>query len=236
MEFIKNQPSLDQLQTRIETWIAETFDRPPKATEVDIGVVDNPVEFANRMQASPSDACDLWSRLIRHAWIHHSVWDGKVLQLKEVGREYPQDFDAFDPDRGSKLQGEIFLLWPRFMGHRVHLCLFDGLDPKGGLILERPDPNAQAVLDQMGCASIRRVLHSIREGDGSWRNLWLEALCHEGPLTDKQVSDIRSAMHHADAVRLIHMILMIETGTWERDRIDPNYVREKLRLLDEHRP
>lgn len=236
MKFTESQPSLEQLQTRIETWIVETFDRPPEATEVDIGVVDHPVEFAIRMQASPSEACDLWSRLIRHAWIHHSVWDGEVLQLKEVGREYPQDFDTFNPDGGPRARGSIFLLWPRFMGHKVHLCLFDGLNPKGGFVLERPDPEVQAILDQIGEASIHRILRSIRQGDRSWPNPWLEALCHEGPLTDEQASDMRSTMHHSDAERLIRMIRMVETASWERDRIDPSYVREKLKLLDEYRP
>jgi hypothetical protein len=236
MEFIRNQPSLDQLQTRIGTWVVDTFDRTPEASEIAPEVVDRPVEFAIKMQASPSEACDLWSRMIRHAWIHHSVWGGEVLHLKEVGREYPRGFDTFDLDGGPKAQGEIFLLWPRFMGHKVHLCLFDGLNPKGGIILERPDPEAQAVLDQIEDASIRRILRSIREGGRASPSPWLEALCHEGPLTEPQASDIRSTMYHTDAERLIGMIRMVETGSWERDRIDPDYVREKLKLLEEHRP
>jgi hypothetical protein len=122
------------------------------------------------------------------------------------------------------------------MGHKVHLCLFDGLNPKGGLVLERPDPEAQAILEQITDASVLRILQSLRQGDRSWRNPWLEALCHEGPLTDEQASDMRSTMHRSDAERLIRMIRMVETASWERDRIDPDYVREKLKLLDEHRP
>lgn len=236
MKFAEDQPSLDQLQTRIGTWIVETFDRMPEATEVDIGVVDHPVEFAIRMQASPPEACDLWSRLIRHAWVHHSVWDGEVIRLKQEGREYPQDLHTFDPDGGPRARGSIFLLWPRFMGHKVHLCLFDGMNPKSGLVLERPDPEAQAILDQIGDASIHRILRSIWDMHGSLSNPWLEALCYEGPLTEERASEMRSTMHHSDAERLIRMIRMAETGSWGRDRIDPDYVRAKLKLLDGHRP
>ncbi|WP_018000175.1 hypothetical protein [Paracoccus sp. N5] len=232
MDYIKENFDISDHQRRVSLWALDNFGRAARYDEVDGVKIDNPIEIASKFQASPEQACDLWARMIRHAYSRHSVFNGDVMVMKEAGKVYQKDFDRFEPAAGEVIAGEIIELWPRFTGHPVVLCLFEGMNPKDGLLVLDEDPEAAALLRQISDDSIRRILLAIREGRDRSYDFWRRALCDAEPLTEERIAAIRKEFDHSGSAR--DLIAMIRSCLEGRRRISPigaAYVRQKLEAI-----
>lgn len=232
MDYIKEKFDIADHQRRVALWALDNFGRTARYDEVDGVKIDNPIEIASKFQASPEQACDLWARMIRHAYSRHSIFNGDVMVLKKVGKAYPKDFDRFEPVAGEMITGEIIELWPRFNGHKVVLCLFEGMNPRDGLLVLDEDPEATALLRQISDDSIRRILLAIREGQDEPYEFWLRALLDAEPLTEERIAAIRKEFDHSGSAQgLIAMIRSCQEGRWSISPIDAAYVRQKLEVI-----
>lgn len=232
MDYIKEKFDIADHQRRVSLWALDNFGRAVRYDEVDGVKIDNPVEIASKFQASPEQACDLWARMIRHAYSRHSIFNGDVMVMKEVGKAYPKDFDRFEPVAGEMITGEIIELWPRFNGHTVVLCLFEGMNPRDGLLVLDEDPEAIALLRQISDESIRRILAVILEGRDRPYDFWLRALLDAEPLTEERIAAIREEFDHSGSARdLIAMIRSCQEGRWRISPMGATYVRRKLEVI-----
>ncbi|MBJ2152670.1 hypothetical protein [Paracoccus sp. IB05] len=234
MDYIKEDLSIPDQHQRIALWAWENFERPVRHDELGIDEIDNPVAFALKLQADPERACDLWARMIRHAYRRAGIFRNEIIIMKEVGRAYPKDFDRFEPTPGEVITGSILSIWPRFMGHEVVLCLFDGMNPRDGLMILDGDPEATALLRQISDATLHRIFNAILAGHERSGSHWLRALCETEPLTDERADAIRAELDHSGQARdLIAMIRACQAGKWSVSPISPAYVRDKLAAIRE---
>lgn len=234
MDYIKERPSNADQRQRIALWAWENFERPVRHDELGVDEIDNPVGFALKLQADPEQACDLWARMIRHAYLREVIVLNEIILMKEVGRAYPRDFDRFEPTPGEVITGEIISIWPRFMGHEVVLCLFEGMNPRDGLMILDGDPEATALLRQISDESLHRIFGAIRAGHDRSGGHWFRALCETEPLTDERADAIRAEFDHAGLARnQIAMIQARQAGKWSVSPISAAYVRDKLAAIRE---
>ena len=234
MDYIKEDLSIPDQHQRIALWAWENFERPVRHDELGIDEIDNPVAFALKLQADPEQACDLWARMIRHAYLREVIVLNEIIMMKEVGRAYPKDFDRFEPTPGEVITGSILSIWPRFMGHEVVLCLFEGMNPRDGLMILDGDPEASALLRQISDASLYRVHSALLAGRNRSGDHWLRALCETEPLTDERADAIRAEFDHAGLARdQIAMIRACQAGQWSVTPIGADYVQKKLAALRE---
>lgn len=234
MDYIKETPSNADQRQRIALWAWENFERPVQHDEIGVDEIDNPVAFALKVQADPEQACDLWARMIRHAYLQEVIAQNEIIMMKEVGRAYPKDIDRFEPTPGEIMNGAILSIWPRFMGHEVAVCLFDGMNPRDGLMILDGDPEATALLRQISDASLLTLSCAIRDGHGHSAGHWLRAICETEPLTDERADAIRAEFDHSGLARdQIEMIRARQAGKWSVSPISPAYVRDKLAAICE---
>lgn len=233
MDYIKTEFSLLDCQRTVAVWVQENFARPARREELVIANLDDPVAFARKMQADPQQICDLWARLIRHAYQQLSVHNGQVMVFKQVGRSYPEDYDRFRPEPEERISGEIISFWPRFMGHEVVLCLFEGLNPRDGLMILDGDTEAASLLSQISDESLQYVLSLIHEGQTHPLPLWLEALCDKAPLTEDRIAKIYDQHQYSGCARdLISMIKICQSRKWTLTPPNSAYLRAKLDQLE----
>jgi len=232
MDYIKEKFKIVDHQGRVSLWALENFGRVARHDEVDWVKIDNPIKIASNFQASPEQACDLWSRMIRHAYPLYFVFNSEIMLMKETGRAYPKDFDRFELVHGEAIRGEIIELWPRFNGHQVVFCLFEGADPRDGLLVLDEDAETTALLKQISDASIRRILAAIHNDRDRPFDIWLRALLETMPLTVERIAKIRAEYDHSDtACNLIAMIRTCQEKRWSVGPISAAYVRQKLETI-----